>query len=341
MKILYIYKWCTFGGVEKVLINRALAFKKYNLPISQRIYFLHAGVSERFKAFIEKFNLRDFLDIVEEIQPSSYNHIVSIDTPEAFDLIPKQKLILEYHTAYKEHGSYIKNIDASRIKRVIVPSAYFKERVSKIRSDLYDKTSILRNFVIKGISEDVDFHLPEWSLTPILHLGRTDSLKNPHFVAKALKSFISNSQDKVFFCVVGSSIDEKRFIKYVDKIGLKSRCVFYPNLSFERVEKLLDAISNKKGIFVSASKGESFGLSAAEAIFYSIPVLLSNIQAHKNLVMNNEKYIFEENVGDFSSKLDYVLKNYAACKNDMVFLKENLKSAGFIEDWELLQKGID
>ena len=39
-RVCFIYPWATFGGVERVLLNRVLAFKHYLPEISVDIYFI-------------------------------------------------------------------------------------------------------------------------------------------------------------------------------------------------------------------------------------------------------------------------------------------------------------
>ena len=39
MRLLYFYKWCTLGGVERILINRAMVFKDRNIDVKMDIYF--------------------------------------------------------------------------------------------------------------------------------------------------------------------------------------------------------------------------------------------------------------------------------------------------------------
>ncbi len=199
LKFLYLYKWCTFGGVERVLINRALAFKKYKIPVKMDIFFFYGGVIEQFKNFIKRFELEDYLEVIEKIDFKKYDKIVSIDTPEIFDNFKVKKIILEYHTPYEDHGKYIYNVPIEKIELVIVPSSYFIDVLKSKNSQLAEKCIILRNFVIEEGFEDREFFLPHWNLTPLVWIGRTDRVKNPHFIVSALKEFRKIYGDKVFF----------------------------------------------------------------------------------------------------------------------------------------------
>jgi glycosyltransferase involved in cell wall biosynthesis len=341
MRILYLYKWCTFGGVERVLINRAFAFKKYNIPIKMSIYFYYKGVINDFKKYIEKYNLHEYIDVEERLCLEKYHYIVSIDTPEAFNEKGLKNLILEYHTAYEDHGSYLREVPHEKVRLVLVPSAYFKEVLKNRRPDLADRTLILRNFVIEEAFDRSNYHLPEWSLNPIVSVGRTDQLKNPHFIVKALRKFRNIYGDKIFFCVVGSSVDEEDFIKCIKKENQIDRVVFYPNIKFEKIGPFLRQMRERKAVFVSASKGESFGMAVAEAIYFGLPVLISDIPAHRDLVQNNEKFLFKsEDVEDFINKLSKMLENYDEFAKEILSLKANLSPERFLQDWESFVKAL-
>ncbi|MGC8881112.1 MAG: glycosyltransferase family 4 protein [Minisyncoccia bacterium] len=333
LKFLYIYKWCTFGGVERVLINRALAFRKFGFPVKADVFFFYGGIIQELKNFLNKFNLSEYLKVVEKPDFKKYDFIVSIDTIEAFEIQELKSLILEYHTPYEDHASYLFKVPAEKVKAVIVPSQYFKEVLRQKRPDLYSKSFVVRNFVIDDGFEEKDFYLPNWSLVPLVWIGRTDSVKNPHFIVDSIRVFSEKYGDKVFFCVVGSSQEEEIFLKKVE--SLRGRVIYYPNIKFERVKSFLKAISKRKGIFVSASKGESFGMAVAEAIYFGLPVLISDIPPHKELVKNKKVFLFKlSDINDFCQKLNYILENYDILKKEIMDLKENLEAKNFIKDWQ-------
>jgi glycosyltransferase involved in cell wall biosynthesis len=335
MRILYLYKWCTFGGVERVLLNRAFAFKKYNIPVKIGIFFYYGGVIKELKENISRFELNDFIKVEDSLNFKSYDYVVSIDTPEAFEEKDLDKVILEYHTPYEDHGQYLGSVPLERTRLVLVPSAYFLERLRKRRPDLADKSLILRNFIIEEAFDPLNYHLPQWSLKPIVWVGRTDQLKNPHFIVKALRKYRDVYGDKIFFCVVGSSVDEEDLLKCIKKEKQVDRVVFYPNIKFEKIGPFLRQMRERKAVFVSASKGESFGMAVAEAIYFGLPVLISDIPPHRDLVQNDEKFLFKsEDVEDFIKKLSNMLENYDEFADEILSLKANLSPKRFLQDWE-------
>lgn len=342
LKFLYLYKWCTLGGVERVLINRALAFKKYQIPIKMDVYFYYGGAIEQFKNFINKFELQEYLNVIENLNFKNYDRIVSIDTPEVFENFNIKKVILEYHTPYEDHGKYIYNVPNEKIEWVIIPSKYFVEVLKSKNSKLAEKCVILRNFVIDEGFEEKDFHLPYWNLIPLIWIGRTDHVKNPHFVVSALKEFRKTYGDKVFFCVVGYSQVEQAFIKHVESEKMVDRVVYYPNIRFERVKTFLKKMKERKAIFVSASQGESFGMAVAEAIYFGLPVLISNIPPHRDLVEEDSDFLFElENKNEFCKKLDTIMQNYEEFTKKISKFANKLRVENFIEDWNKFIKILD
>ena len=40
IRILMVYKFATFGGVERILLNRACMFKKHNMNYKLLVYFI-------------------------------------------------------------------------------------------------------------------------------------------------------------------------------------------------------------------------------------------------------------------------------------------------------------
>ena len=335
LKFLYIYKWCTFGGVERVLLNRAIAFKKFAIPVKIDVFFYYGGVKSQFNEYIAKFKLQDYIEITESLDFKKYTKIVSIDTPEVFDNLSIEKVILEYHTSYEDHGKYIYNLPDTRIERVVVPSNYFAEVLRTKNPKLAERCVILRNFVIDEAFEEKDFHLPDWNLVPLVWIGRVDRVKNPHFVVSALKEFRKLYADKAFFCVVGSSHDEQSFIKHIESEKMSDRVIFYPNLKFERIKAFLKKMKERRAIFVSASLGESFGMAVAEAIYFGLPVLVSDIPPHRYLVEGDEDFLFEiGNKDQFCKKLDNLIQNYEYFAQKTSKFVDKLKPEGFIKDWE-------
>lgn len=93
-----------------------------------------------------------------------------------------------------------------------------------------------------------------------------------------------------------------------------------------------------KGIFVSPSQAESFGLSAAEAISTLLPPVLSDIGAHLDLV-DDAADIFTYPLGDIhslASRIEYVFDNHSGMHGILRLLRDKFSATRFIANWERL-----
>ena len=240
---------------------------------------------------------------------------------------------------YKEHAKYLKDIDKERVRKIIVPSSMSKDVLKGIRPDLADNSFILRNFVIEYQKENEaannGIHLPEWNMIPIVWLGRIDELKNTYFTIKGLKAYKKAFGDGIFFCCVGHSLEEKKFVKFIKKENMESRVVWFPDIGFGETMVFLREIKKRKAVFVSSSKAESFGMSVAEALFCGLPVLVSNIPSHSFLVSHYDDFLFGlGNTDDFISKLNNIVNNYNYYSRKAFEMGRKLSEKSFLDGWE-------
>jgi len=76
-------------------------------------------------------------------------------------------------------------------------------------------------------------------------------------------------------------------------------------------------------------------MAVAEAIYFGLPVLISDIPPHRDLVQNNEIFLFKsEDVEDFINKLSNILENYDKFADEILSLRANLSPERFLQDWE-------
>lgn len=334
MRVLYIYKWCTFGGVERVLLNRAFAFRRFGMDVKSDLFFVYPGVQAKLQEYILKHNLQNYISVVSRVDPANYDIVISIDTEEAFDIVNDRKITLEVHTTYKDHIKYIESIDFNRLEKIIVPSDYIIPEniyIKNIDVPVYS----LPNFVIdEGFEDEEKFLFPSWNLTPVCYLGRIDNHKNPHFILEAFYRYKDHLYDRILFCNIGYVLDHE-YINLIEKFGLKARVLLFPNITFDKVKALINFLKKKNGLFVSASIAESFGMSVAESIYFGLPVLISDIPSHRKLVDEDERFLFSlKDHEGFVRKLDYILDNYTQLSSSMQKFARKLEPENFIAAWK-------
>jgi glycosyltransferase involved in cell wall biosynthesis len=99
----------------------------------------------------------------------------------------------------------------------------------------------------------------------------------------------------------------------------------------------MQMLRQKRAVFVSCSKGESFGLSAAEAMTAGLPVILSDIPPHAALVSDRSKFLYPlGNVRELAMKMAAVAEQYDALASECVELSREFSEEAFLADWERL-----
>jgi len=331
-KILYVYKWATMGGVERVLINRALAFKKFNIPVKQDVFFYHdSGGKEMLRASIVDYGIQKYLNIIDFINNDEYDYIHSIDTPEIFnEPVDLEKLIFECHTSYKENRGYLKSLP-EKLKGLVVPSETFKKEIyDEIPSFIKKKTYVISN-CLPNAREAIS-QRQVLNKIPVTYIGRTDSLKNVEEIIMIFKELLEKLGDKFILFIAGPIMKEVDLFDIVKKNNLENRFIYLPSISFEKMEELLNFIRCNNGIVVSASKGESFGLSIAEAINANIPVVATMVHAH--LVNSNDKFLYKQgNITEAINKITNIYYDRNSTEQKLPTFKRNFNEDRFIEDW--------
>ncbi len=310
MKVLIIYQFCTFGGVERVILNRAKALKKYGQNVHISVCYLRDyGALRSFQEYIQLNSLTEqifafLMDNTILSDLGNYDLILNIDTPQLFeDTRNAKNLFIECHTPYIQNRQYLKDLPPN-VCGVLVPSLAFKNILLGEFSNLPPIT-VLHN----PVSEEF-FSIPLETNTiyhkrPLAYMARLDDLKN---YAEAFNIFEKFSQDEnVMFAVVGkaTSVSQRRVITLLREKGIIGKTFIRNEIDFSAVPDFINLVKSHRGIFVSPSLGESFGLSVAEFMSAGTPVILSEIEAHRELVNGDERFLYK--IGDVISARDKIM----------------------------------
>ncbi len=184
MDVFIIYQFCTFGGVERVLLNRAKAFKENNLDVKITVgYLFDSGALDSFKTYITNHGLDDFITAVILDQNSfpkleKYDCIFVIDTPQVLDQMKtEKKVFIECHTHYTQNRQYLRSIPAN-IQGIIVPSKSFGKLIENEFSNL-PPIFVLPNPVPMAFFDVDSIHIEStFDKRLLTYFGRLDELKN-------------------------------------------------------------------------------------------------------------------------------------------------------------------
>lgn len=342
-KIAFIYPWATAGGVEKVILTRAKLLNETGIYQVDVLFTHDAGAANAIIAALSDCkNVNVKIVNLDYLQEQNYQYIFCIDFPAALAFCHEKKLryFAECHTPYKDNRGYLSNIPDSCLA-ILCPSNLFMAQLEPELKNIPCPLLLLRNFVPwDHVSHEADSipTLLGWSRRPILFLGRMDKLKNPLELLDAFIFLKARNAEKYMLLLCGPQSSEIDINAELASRGLTGDSVVLPPVPFLNVDKLLSTVAKANGIFISPSTGESFGLSASEAICSDIPVVLSDIGAHRYLVSPCEKEFTYtlHNAHELSEKIELISENYAQSKASLAELKDKFSAHAFISDWDAL-----
>lgn len=345
MEVLVIYQFCSFGGVERVILNRAKALKKKGQSVHITVCYLKDyGALQSFQEYIRQNSLSELvsaflLDAATLLDIKKYDLVLNIDTPQLFEQTrDARNLFVECHTPYTPNRQYLMKLPPN-VRGILVPTFAFK-------NILLDEFVNLPPITVmpNPVSEEF-FSIPFetntiYPMRPLAYLARLDELKN---YAEALDVFELFSEDKsVMFAIVGraTTLTQRRLLTLLRKKGIVEKTFVRHEVGFGAVPDFIGLIKSHRGIFISPSLGESFGLSAAEFMSAGVPVVLSNISVHRELVNEDERFLYK--TGDAASAKDKVTKilaDWDGTSDRVSGYAKKFSGEAFLSSWlELVMK---
>jgi glycosyltransferase involved in cell wall biosynthesis len=156
-----------------------------------------------------------------------------------------------------------------------VPSEYQSHVVRKrVGGDAI--IQVLPNPLAEHFKTDIDDFTPLPPHPIVAWIGRLDELKNWQefiHIAKLVKDLVP----AVEFWIVGRSGGEdisRNLYQQARRAGILDCLRWYRGLPYVKIPSLLDAVRSSGGLVVSTSKGDSFGMTVAEAMARACPVLV-------------------------------------------------------------------
>jgi len=270
MKVLFIYKFLTLGGVESVLRTRLIGLSDFG--VDPCAWFLSDGPGAvLFEDQLGRVMIGDPEQLGQWIFDVEPEIVSVIDTEEVLPVLAtlgeSVRFIIEVHSPYRENRIYLYWLSKLRPRGFFAPSRYqadiVQRRVGKIAP-----VSVIPNPVAEGFANAPTPFEPPPPGPVIAWVGRLDALKDWKACIRAMNR-LAASRAEAELWMVGEPQGPrggKQFYDYARRQGVLARLRWYPSMRQSSMPRLFDAVRDSGGVVLSTSHEESFGLSVAEAM---------------------------------------------------------------------------
>jgi glycosyltransferase involved in cell wall biosynthesis len=276
MKVLFVYRFLTLGGVETVLRARLDGLQRWG--IEAHAWFFHdLGGGPVFRGLRDRVHVGGPEACLRFLDGGGFDLVSSIDTEEILRAAAGRtgpRLILECHTPYQENLEYLRRLGPCRPAVTFVPSFHQREVVLERMGEGAEVRVVPNPLHRDFVEEPRPFQAPP-PRPVVAWIGRMDDLKNWQGFVR-LAGILERSGPPAEFWMAGGFVGQvgvDDLLRSAREEGILSRLRWFRNLPHARVPAFFDAVRDSGGVVVSTSRGESFGMTVAEAMARGCPVL--------------------------------------------------------------------
>lgn len=309
MRILFVYKYLTLGGVETVLRARLDQLDRWG--IEAHAWFFHdLGGRSVFAGREDRICVGPPADCLRRALAGKFDLLDSIDTEEILEVWQDgagPRLVFECHTPYVENLEYLRRLAPLKPAAVLVPSEH-QRRIALERLGPGVKVRVVPNPLREAfVSPPEPFPSPP-RRPVVAWIGRLDALKNWRgFVDLGSELLRKGSGAELW--IAGRPVEEDTAADLQGRgraAGILGRLRWFRGLPHDRVPAMLDAVRDSGGVLVSTSSGESFGMTVAEAMARACPVAAPNRTPFTEFVKDGETGVLFRADGSWREAADRI-----------------------------------
>jgi glycosyltransferase involved in cell wall biosynthesis len=271
VKLLFVYRYLTLGGVESVVRARLDALRRRGMEAGAWFFEEHGGMPV-FAGVEGSVHVGTPAALRAHLAARRYDAVCTIDTPEPLDLAGAEAppVVVECHSTYLESLGYLRRLDPARHPLVVVPSESQRRLVAAIAPP-GTAIAIAPNPLGEPFVAPVrDFPAPP-RVPVVAWVGRLDELKNWRLFLAAGRE-LGDLDVELWIAGHSAPPDGDAALRQAARQGeVLGRLRWWRGLPHRRMSRWLDAVRDSGGAMVCTSRAESFGMSVAEAMARACP----------------------------------------------------------------------
>ncbi len=315
MKVLFVYKYLTAGGVEAVLRVRLETLPAAG--IEAHAWFLHDyGGRSVFAGLEPLVHVGSVEACIVFATTGGFDLVGSIDTEEVVPGLAGAAVpwFLECHSGYLENLAYLPLVAAMAPRAVLTPSAAQRDLVRDRVGGLQPR--VVPNALASSFMAPLRAPAAVPPRPVAAWIGRLDRHKNwPEFLA--LGSLLLAEVPELELWLVGRPVDAtgaQELLAMAGRTDTLRRLRWLDGLAHQRVPALLDAVRASGGLLISTSRRESFGLTVVEAMARACPVLVPAQPPFTDLVESADCLFAPRVLGEAAEKGARLLRDESLAK---------------------------
>ncbi len=270
MRVLFVYKFLTLGGVEAVLRARLDGLDA--LGIEAHTWFFHDyGGRSIFRGLEDRLHVGPVEECLRFARRERFDLLSSIDSEEVLPGFTGSsggpRLVMECHSTYLANIEYLRGLAAYRPAAVFSPS---EGHAKLVRERVGEGVPV--RVVPNPLREEFVTEPPPFPAPPphpvVAWIGRLDEHKNWRGLVE-IAGLLGRRGVEHEVWIIGKPPDpevvtalflaarEARVLRHLRWLGA---------LPYGRIPVFLDAVRDSGGAVISTSRGEAFGMTIAEAM---------------------------------------------------------------------------
>jgi glycosyltransferase involved in cell wall biosynthesis len=271
VKVLFVYKYLTLGGVEAVLRARLDGLAASG--IEAHAWFFHDyGGRSIFRGGEARLHVGAVEECLRFARREGFDFLSSIDSEEVLPAFPapapeRLRLILECHSAYLANIEYLRGLAAHRPAAVFTPSEGQRRLVRERVGSGIEVRVVPNPLREELVAEPEPFPAPP-PRPVVAWIGRLDEHKNWRGFLE-IAGLLGRRGIDCEPWIIGKPVEADgaaRLLAAARGEQALGRLRWFGALPPGRIPLFLDAVRDSGGVVVSTSRGESFGLTIAEAM---------------------------------------------------------------------------